>query len=447
MSSSLLSKYLLFKLRRAALVAALTLAALAVLSGCAKQISVSGTEFPSDAKELTLSAISAGDYAALSEFTELEKIDASAAALSPEAYESLARHVGDKVRVIWSVPLHGAKVRSDAKVVSFSDAITDEDVAMIRYFKNIETLSVTGVEMSKELQALSEAAREVNPDVKLNCKVTVYGKEYDSAASDTLFLNEKKIKKLDKVHMAVATFPGIKAVEMCDCGVSNEKMQELRETYPDVKFVWTISFLKKFKVRTDIRVFSTLANEFSRPGNSRNLAPVFKYCTELRALDLGHQAITDISDIRNLKHLHTLILADNSISDISPLAELKELVYIELFFNRIKDVSPLLELPNLLDLNICFNPTIKNPTVLTGCKKLERLYISRCGLSQKQIATLKEGIPENCIFNYTCRNAVFGNGWRGKENVRNAKVREAFRNWRRVEDYPSWDNIIYKKKS
>ena len=155
MSSSLLSKYLLFKLRRAALVAALTLAALAVLSGCAKQISVSGTEFPSDAKELTLSAISAGDYAALSEFTELEKIDASAAALSPKAYESLARHVGDKVRVIWSVPLHGGKVRSDAKVVSFSDAITDEDVAMIRYFKNIETLSVTGVEMGKELQALS----------------------------------------------------------------------------------------------------------------------------------------------------------------------------------------------------------------------------------------------------------------------------------------------------
>ena len=54
MSSSLLSKHLLFKLRRAALVAALTLAALAVLSGCAKQISVSGTEFPSDAKELSL---------------------------------------------------------------------------------------------------------------------------------------------------------------------------------------------------------------------------------------------------------------------------------------------------------------------------------------------------------------------------------------------------------
>ena len=391
MSSSLLSKHLLFKLRRAALVAALTLAALAVLSGCAKQISVSGTEFPSDAKELTLSAISAGDLVA------------AVAAVDEQALGFLAA-----VTVFLAVNIDG-----DAAVEILADSYV--------------VVSVTGVEMGKELQALSEAAREVNPGVKLNCKVTVYGKEYDSAASDTLFLNEKKIKKLDKVHMAVATFPGIKAVEMCDCGVSNEKMQELRETYPDVKFVWTISFLKKFKVRTDIRVFSTLANEFSRPGNSRNLAPVFKYCTELRALDLGHQAITDISDIRNLKHLHTLILADNSISDISPLAELKELVYIELFFNRIKDVSPLLELPNLLDLNICFNPTIKNPTVLTGCKKLERLYISRCGLSQKQIATLKEGIPENCIFNYTCNNAVFGNGWRGKENVRNAKVREAFR--------------------
>ena len=44
-------------------------------------------------------------------------------------------------------------------------------------------------------------------------------------------------------------------------------------------------------------------------------------------------------------------------------------------------------------------------------------------------------------------NAFIRNYFTFDLNVRNAKVREAFRNWRRVEDYPSWDNIIYKKKS
>ncbi len=432
------------KAKSVALLIAALVTVLAVMTACESKVNVSGTEYPSDSKTLVLDKLDKGDYAVLSQFKELESVDLSAVELSEADYSTLRKQLGDKVKIIWNVPIHGQKVKSDAKELAFEGEVTEEDVAAVKYFTDLESLAVSGIEISDNLKELSIAARKNNPDLQLNCNVTVYGKKYDST-TDTLFLNEKKIKDLTKVHTAVATFPGIKSVEMCDCGVSNEKMQELRETYPEVKFVWTISFLKKFKVRTDIRVFSTLANEFSRPGNSTNLAPVFKYCTELRALDLGHQAITDISDIRNLKHLHTLILADNRISDISPLADLKELVYIELFFNKIKDVSPLLELPNLLDLNICFNPTIKNPTVLTGSKKLERLYISHCSLDENEIATLKKGIPENCIFNYTCNNAVFGNGWRGAKNVRNAKVREAFRNWKRVEDYPSWDNIIYKK--
>ena len=220
-------------------------------------------------------------------------------------------------------------------------------------------------------------------------------------------------------------------------------MQALREQYPDVKFVWTIQVLK-YKLRTDIQVFSTLASDFTRPGNSQNLAPLFKYCTELRALDLGHMAITDISEMRNLKKLHTLILADNRISDITPLADLKELEYIEIFFNRLTDVSAFTELPKLQDLNICYNPGVTNPTVLTNCKSIKMLYMSHCGLDENEIAAIKKGIPEGCDFDYTCANAVYNGKWRTTKNARNTKVREAFKNWRKVKEYPTWDNIIYK---
>ncbi|MBQ4224266.1 MAG: leucine-rich repeat domain-containing protein, partial [Prevotella sp.] len=44
-----------------------------------------------------------------------------------------------------------------------------------------------------------------------------------------------------------------------------------------------------------------------------------RYCTKLKGLDLGHNAITDISFIENMPHLRVLILADNDLTDISPL--------------------------------------------------------------------------------------------------------------------------------
>ena len=196
----------------------------------------------------------------------------------------------------------------------------------------------------------------------------------------------------------------------------------------------------QYKVHTYIQVFSTLAIDDSRAGNSESFAPLFKYCTELRALDLGHMAITDISEIRNLKKLHTLILADNFITDISPLADLKELNYVELFQNQITDISPLLELPYLEDLNFCYNAPLENPTELVNCKNLKRLYISHCSLDWDEINTLKKGIPDGCEFNYTAANCVY-DGLRN--NSKNATIRKAYKRWRNVKEYPTWDNIIY----
>ena len=333
-------------------------------------------------------------------------------------------------------------VKSNATELNLSGDMTEEVIDSVKYFKDMNTLNVSGVVISEDLKTLFAAAKEVNPDVAIRGNITVYGADYD-ISSDTLLLNDKKVKSLDNVHLAIELFPGIKTIEMCGCGVSNEKMQKLREQYPDVKFVWTVKVLK-YTLRTDIQVFSTLASDFSRPGNSKNLYPLFKYCTELRALDLGHMAITDISEMRNLKKLHTLILADNKVTDITPLADLKELEYIEIFFNRLTDVSAFTELPKLEDLNICYNKGVSNPTVLTNCKSLKKLYMSHCGLDEKEIATLKKGIPEGCDFNYTCENSVYNGGWRTTKNARNTKVREAFKNWRKVKEYPTWDNIIYK---
>ena len=420
---------------------------LITISGCGQSndsftedssITVSGKEYPSDTTEIVLSQFDSDDYSVFNGFKNLQILDVTALELSADDFEGISSQVGNDVNILWSVPFYGDKYLNTTSEISIVSNISSQDANAMKYFKNIEKLTITDAQIDDNLYAIIKAAQDNNPDVLIACTTELYGIKIDNSI-DFLDLNNIQLESPDKLCLAIELFPSIKTIEMCNCGLSNEIMQGLREEYPDIKFVWYVRFMQ-YKVRTDIQVFSTLAIDYSRPGNSESFAPLFKYCTELRALDLGHMAITDISEIRNLKKLHTLILADNFITDISPLADLKELNYVELFQNQITDISPLLELPYLEDLNFCYNAPLENPTELVNCKNLKRLYISHCSLDWDEINTLKKGIPDGCEFNYTAANCVY-DGWRN--NSKNATIRKAFKRWRKVKEYPTWDNIIY----
>ena len=403
-------------------------------------VTIEGVSYPADTRSVTLTEYRSDDYSDFAKLKNLRTLDVTELDITADAYQNIRSQLAQDVEIIWSVPMERGKQSSNSSELSFAGGISPSDAHNVRYFTAIRKLSITDAEISDSLFTAITAAQDNNPDVEIFCSAKIYGVSLDSG-TELLDLNNIPIESPDLLCKAIELFPGIRTVEMCGCGLSDRVMQGLREEYPQIKFVWTVRFLN-FEVRTDIQVFSTLAANLKRPGNSETFAPLFLYCTELRALDLGHMAITDISLITNLKKLHTLILADNYITDITPVAELKELVYVELFQNRISDVSPLLALPNLEDLNLCYNVRMENPTVLTGCTKLKRLYISHCSLDSGEISQLRNGIPADCEFNYTAANCVFS-GWRTTANARNTKIREAFKHWRDVKEYPTWDNIIY----
>ena len=404
-------------------------------------VTIEGVSYPADTRSVTLTEYRSDDYSDFAKLKNLRTLDVTALDITPDAYQNIRSQLAQDVEIIWSVPMERGKQSSNSSELSFAGGISPSDAHNVRYFTAIRKLSITDAEISDSLFTAITAAQDNNPDVEIFCSAKIYGVSLDSG-TELLDLNNIPIESPDLLCKAIELFPGIRTVEMCGCGLSDRVMQGLREEYPQIKFVWTVRFLN-YEVRTDIQVFSTLAANLKRPGNSETFAPLFRYCTELRALDLGHMRITDISEIRHLKKLHTLILADNSISDISPLAELKELEFVELFCNRIKDVSPLTELPKLEDVNLCYNSAMKNPAAITGCSSLKRLYISNCSLDAEEIAALKKGVPKDCELNYTAPNAVHS-GWRTNKNARSVKIREAFANWRKVKAYPAWNKIIYK---
>ncbi len=214
----------------------------------------------------------------------------------------------------------------------------------------------------------------------------------------------------EELRLALTLFVSNPTVDLSFCSLSYDRLALLRENTDSAMVVWTIKF-KRWRLRTDAVAFSTWQKDPPDVPLTSEDVDGIRYCTELVALDLGHNEIRDISFLEPLKNLKILILADNLIRDISVLRGLDKLMYVELFLNYIHDLSPLANKDTLLDLNLCYNrfDSVDISPILT-CKKLERIWICANDLPEEQIQAIREAFP-NGEFDFTsvsCTNL----GWR-----------------------------------
>lgn len=144
-----------------------------------------------------------------------------------------------------------------------------------------------------------------------------------------LNLDDLKLRKkgeLKELKAALPLLPNLEEVDMYNCNLPRDQMEELWSTYPDVHWGWSIK-LGSHLIRTDIEAFSSLHSP-TNTHYSSNYYSALKYCWRIKALDLGHNNLTDISFIGYMKDLRVLILADNKIKDITPLQNCTKLQYV-----------------------------------------------------------------------------------------------------------------------
>ena len=102
----------------------------------------------------------------------------------------------------------------------------------------------------------------------------------------------------------------LKKLTMKDCGLDNDGYAALQDAHPDVRMIWDIK-VKTYTIPTDSVGFSTLlANEF-QPRLDDEDCKYLKYCTDMVALDLGHNYITNLDFLEYMPNLRVLILVDN----------------------------------------------------------------------------------------------------------------------------------------
>ena len=181
----------------------------------------------------------------------------------------------------------------------------------------------------------------------------------------------------------LSRFPRLKKVDMYFTVVYRKRIEEMAARFPGVEFGWTMAIpctnplhpdRTPHLIRTDCTAFSTLHNNQCSEHTARDFS-ILKYCKNLKALDIGHNQVDDLSFLYDLPRLKVLIVACNlSLQDITPIGSLKELEYLEIFKNNVQDISCLARCENLVDLNICFN-RIRDLTPLHGLKRLRRLWL------------------------------------------------------------------------
>lgn len=271
---------------------------------------------------------------------------------------------------------------------------------------------------AQEEQREQEEAVSVKGD-----KVTYKGKTFSTDQTE-IDLSGKKMKEADLAELKdlAAQFPNLQKIVLCDCGLSNETLAAFQDEI-GIRVVWRVKLGTQWSLRTDAVAFSVLIMNYKHIRMTSEDLEVLKYCPDLRALDLGHQALTDLSKIAEyLPELRLLIIADNQVSDLSPLANLKHLHYLEIFVNRVTDLSPLADLKELVDVNISYNP-ISDISPLLNSPMMQRVWLESTRVSADGVDQLRETYPEAKIVNIG--EGSVDQGWRWG----NARYEQMMKMW------------------
>ncbi|MBE6921738.1 MAG: hypothetical protein E7465_00975 [Ruminococcaceae bacterium] len=362
-----------------------------------------GAFYPMDTEELTVEALTEADAAVLGYFVQLKRISAEAC---PD-YRVLhkLRMERPNLYVSYTIPVGDEKYDYDVRELVLSGEDAKELLEVLPYFTELEQVELTvPLAPAEELMALTAAF----PEVAFSWNLELAGLSVNEK-TETLDLTgiPMTVEQMDAVLPYLLS---LSYVDMTDCGISNEEMDDLNRRYENIKIVWTVDIGKYFRLRTDATAFMPWKEGiFVNDEIIYNL----RYCTDMIAIDLGHKKITNIDFVAFMPHLKYLLLCETMITDLTPLTGLTELVYLELFMLPPQDLSPLLTLTGLEDLNLHY--TQGDANIIAQMTWLKNLWWRQSsGTPQNLQQMLQEALP-NCHINFTSISST-GEGWRKLPN-------------------------------
>lgn len=358
--------------------------------------------FDSAAAELTVSGTAptaAELLTQLSHFPSVRTVNLPDAVFTIDGQHSLVSAYPN-ISFFWNVQIGSQTVSNITTELSLAgeDAATLAQLAAaLDLLPRLRTVELTGCTAPV---ADRLAFIEQHPDVSAGWTVSVEGQEF-AWNTEFIDLNNYSIADVAALEAAFAELPKLTQVDMCDTNLSYEQLDALNQKLENIRIVWKVYF-GNYYLRTDAEYFIAAAWGENKVYLTDDDIDCWKYCTDLRGLDIGHMNIADLSFLQYMPHMTYLIIAECPITDISPLAQLKELRYLEMFQTNVSDISPLLECTALKALNLAYmNVKQDNAwSVLPKLTNLDLLWYPSVPLSSAQRRQLADALPNTTLFLY-----------------------------------------------
>ena len=313
-----------------------------------------------------------------------------------------------------------SETQSETLVLTTESA---KEILALARFSNLSSIDAT---RSHEYDALLQLQEKL-PRCSIRWNYEFQGQSYPNTT------RALKVSSLAGLEDAIRYLPRLQYVDLIDTNATVEDLDRYDAIHPGLFYYWSFLF-DNIRIRTDIQVFSTLRNGSDHRYTAEELYPILKYCRHLRALDLGHNALTDISLIGELRDLEVLILADNPITDASPLGKLTKLSYLELpMCSEIQDFSFLNTLTRLQELNLCYASACTSLSFLENMPGLTFGSFKYSGISSEEFVDWQARLPEATLVFWDGEYDSYSSGWRDTERYH--QISHAFSHWRNVTDY------------
>ena len=357
-----------------------------------------GSFYPEDTRELRVASLTEEDIALLDYFPELKRIQARDCI----DYEMLAqlRSLRPELAVSYGIAIGDRTFSREITQLTVSADHWEELLHRIPYFEKLEKVVLTNCWGNMDAV---RALRSAFPELEITWRFSFKGLALNEF-TETLDLTGIPMTVAETEEL-LAHLPNLTYMDMTDCGISNEEMEEMNLRHEDVKIVWTVKLGRWFRLRTDATWFMPVKYDFYPKGNDLvNL----KYCHDIIALDIGHMEISSCEFVAYMPKLKYLLMADTQISDLTPLTGLQELIYLEIFLTYVTDCSPLLTITTLEDLNLCY--TSGDPETISQMTWLKNLWWEDCW----NIPLLQERLTETHLEFFS--GSSTGKGWRELPN-------------------------------
>ena len=392
-------------------------------------VTLNGTEYPQDTRELEISGVPAEEVERLNYLPDLETVKLVSGGNNGTL--GAIMELCQERKIAFEVKLGGKTYDAGTTSVVLKNA-TDGDLSLVRGLPNLKTLHIEDPQAKAEnLVALQVAY----PQIAISWEMDVCGIRVSSEDA-VVDLYCARIPSIQELEKAMLYFPKAEKLALYGCvdpklegtipqdvegtrpgGVMDmkkatvmdyEELSAYRDRVRDqYKVVWTVPCGKKLTVNTDDTSFMPTREHvyYFLDSESYNL----RYCEDMICVDIGHMAVTNVDFAAFMPNLQYLILAHTEVRDLTPLTSCQQLKFLELDHCTVKDFTPLLECKGLQDLNI--GETYADIEPITQMTWLKNLWmIGRSGAAFKVVQALPD---TNVVY---AGNATVASGWRSLEN-------------------------------